>query len=490
MAIKKSQPLGDDEKHIGSENLFGDGVDAEVGHPPSVGEQLRLKREGKGYSLSEMANIIRLKPRQIQALEDGDYDALPGQTFVVGFLKSYANALGLDTDVIVTLYRKEEAGQLRAPQLAFPEPTSEGRKPGSNILIGTCIAAILAIGGWYYYLDDNKINMELVPNLPDQLAEKIKDTVTPPKSDGEVSEERVNLGEKSETSNEQVAIISDTPQTSLNIDNAPVNPEIKSDILSTDAPTEVAQKVDSQSDVPLDEVITLAPPLDLTEVQKSTEGEALPNKPKITEPPRPVEGTTVAETQPDNVDLKPAGEMVSETVKVPSAPSVTDEVASDETVAIVDSAPIVTAAISENKIVPSIEPEVDRIKQKSNRTDAFPQEKLDLTTSITEPEILDRPSETLGVQNTDARIVLMAHQDVWVQILSAGSDVVLERVLGAGDTYMLPDRAGLQLNTANAAGVEIRLDGEILGSIGGFGGIIRNLDLDPLALKQRFSVSQ
>ena len=98
--------------------------------------------------------------------------------------------------------------------------------------------------------------------------------------------------------------------------------------------------------------------------------------------------------------------------------------------------------------------------------------------------------ERLGVQNSDARIVLMAHQESWVQILTAGNEVVIERILGPGDTFMVPALDNLKFSTANAAGIEIRVDGQKLAALGGYGSIIQNLDLDPQSLREQFSASE
>ena len=69
---------------------------AEVTVPPAAeasplvgtGAQLRAAREALGLSVSDAAHAIRLNPRQVQNLEDEAWDALPGPTFVRGFLRN------------------------------------------------------------------------------------------------------------------------------------------------------------------------------------------------------------------------------------------------------------------------------------------------------------------------------------------------------------------------------------------------------------------
>ena len=70
---------------------------------PTVGEQLRLAREAKQWSPLDVAQALKLKPRQVEALESGDWGKLPGQTFVRGFVRNYARLVGLDAERLTSL---------------------------------------------------------------------------------------------------------------------------------------------------------------------------------------------------------------------------------------------------------------------------------------------------------------------------------------------------------------------------------------------------
>lgn len=71
-------------------------ADAVIDGLPTVGAQLRAAREAHGISLSEVAGALKLGPRQLEALEDGNWKMLPGATFVRGFIRNYARFLQLD----------------------------------------------------------------------------------------------------------------------------------------------------------------------------------------------------------------------------------------------------------------------------------------------------------------------------------------------------------------------------------------------------------
>lgn len=84
-----------------------------------IGQILREARENKDLTLDEVQAAIRINPRYLQALEEGDYAALPTPVHVRGFLRNYARYLGLDPDPLLARY---EAGLGRPrPQTVAPE---------------------------------------------------------------------------------------------------------------------------------------------------------------------------------------------------------------------------------------------------------------------------------------------------------------------------------------------------------------------------------
>ena len=63
-----------------------------------VGQELALAREAKGMSQEQVADILNLTLANVIALENDDYESLPGWTYVSGYLRAYARLLGLDSD--------------------------------------------------------------------------------------------------------------------------------------------------------------------------------------------------------------------------------------------------------------------------------------------------------------------------------------------------------------------------------------------------------
>jgi len=72
----------------------------------SLGEQLGAARRARGQSLEDVSNDTNISKRYLEALEEDNYDMLPGQVYVVGFLGSYAKHLGMDTEAVIKQYNK------------------------------------------------------------------------------------------------------------------------------------------------------------------------------------------------------------------------------------------------------------------------------------------------------------------------------------------------------------------------------------------------
>ncbi len=88
----------------------------------SIGQALRRERDKRGLSLEEVQGQLRIHPRVLENLERNDFDALPAAIYAKGFLKKYADFLGLNTSEILAQYesldiRKKEQRFVIGPDL-------------------------------------------------------------------------------------------------------------------------------------------------------------------------------------------------------------------------------------------------------------------------------------------------------------------------------------------------------------------------------------
>lgn len=102
----------------------------------SLGSYLRRERELRQISLEEIAQTTRIPMRMLQRIEDDDLDALPGEVFARGFLKSYARSVGIDSDVVLARYGERPSDDEAAPApITAITPPERGRRFGIAIAL-------------------------------------------------------------------------------------------------------------------------------------------------------------------------------------------------------------------------------------------------------------------------------------------------------------------------------------------------------------------
>lgn len=114
----------------------------------SVGTVLRDRRVERGLDERAIAAKLKMRVDQLKAIEADDFARLPGRTYAVGFIRSYAKCLGLDSEALVEQYKLQTAAtDLNQPvELIFPEVTVEHRRPNGSLLIVALVVAVVIYG--------------------------------------------------------------------------------------------------------------------------------------------------------------------------------------------------------------------------------------------------------------------------------------------------------------------------------------------------------
>ncbi|MDZ4739424.1 MAG: helix-turn-helix domain-containing protein [Alphaproteobacteria bacterium] len=114
----------------------------------SVGTVLRDRRVERGLDERAIAAKLKMRVDQLKAIEADDFERLPGRTYAVGFIRSYAKCLGLDPEALVEQYKLQTAAtDLNQPvELIFPEVTVEYRRPNASLLIVALVVAVVIYG--------------------------------------------------------------------------------------------------------------------------------------------------------------------------------------------------------------------------------------------------------------------------------------------------------------------------------------------------------
>ncbi len=112
---------------------------------PPLGERLAAAREHKGVDLVRAERDTKIRMRYLAALERGDYRDLPGAVYTKGFLRNYAQYLGLDADDVLRQWRRERGETEVEPVVVVPRGLDAPRAP-LTIGRGTIFAVLLAVG--------------------------------------------------------------------------------------------------------------------------------------------------------------------------------------------------------------------------------------------------------------------------------------------------------------------------------------------------------
>jgi len=139
-------------------------------HAPRAGADLRIARERVGWSLPEIAAVLRIRPQYLAALEEGRVDELPGNAYALGFLRTYASALGLDPNEIARRFKAEAAAVNRKTELQFPVPVPERGVPAGAVVLLGVVLAVSAYAGWYRLSGEGKLPAETTIQVPERLA--------------------------------------------------------------------------------------------------------------------------------------------------------------------------------------------------------------------------------------------------------------------------------------------------------------------------------
>ncbi len=396
--------------------------EAEQQRETEVGAFLRTHRLRVGLTLSETSDALCIREAYLKAIEDGRFGDLPGPTYVTGFIRTYAEHLGLDGNEIVRQFRAEPLRMEGSADLRFPSPMSEGGMPSGALLLLAVFVALVAYGAWYVSSMRDGGVAELISPLPERLVAFL--------SDGSSAADEENSAQRKTA-----------PEMSRRQGTAPVVPQAQA---TPQAPAEQASRAVSPEN-PRTETAPLATP----------------------------------ETGDQNKAVSPS-EPGSASVSAHSPAGTQDE--EDAT----DAAGSQTATREnpgDDRDAGDTEPRASAATPVSSR-DADEQATSEATAASEPPLSPSPPADTDTAGASEARIVLKAKGENWVEIREEGTDrQVVARLLKPGDTYSVPNIPGLKLLTGNAGGLEIYVDGEPVPSLGVEGMVRRNIPLDAEQLR-------
>ncbi|MET4807607.1 RodZ domain-containing protein [Limibacillus sp. MBR-115] len=135
---------------------------------PTVGRLLRETRESYELDQQDVAGALRIRSVYVAAMEEGRYDDLPGEAYAIGFVRTYADYLRLDSAEVVKRFKAEFAG-LERRSLRFPTPPREGHIPGGALILIALVLIALGYGAWSYFGQEERSFADSVEAVPEEL---------------------------------------------------------------------------------------------------------------------------------------------------------------------------------------------------------------------------------------------------------------------------------------------------------------------------------
>jgi cytoskeleton protein RodZ len=160
-----------------------DGVPPPVG-AARVGADLQSARQRLGWDLPDVAGNLRIRLPYLEAIEAGRLSELPGNAYAMGFVRTYATALGLDPEEVSRRFKAEAREINQKTQLTFPVPVPQRGVPaGAVVLLGILIAAGAYVG-WYRYSGSDEGRVAQTASTP---PERLATLVPPPAQSPQVA---------------------------------------------------------------------------------------------------------------------------------------------------------------------------------------------------------------------------------------------------------------------------------------------------------------
>ncbi len=430
-----------------------DAHDFEAPAYDGVGIELKMARERIGAARPELASRLRIREPYVRAIEEGRFGDLPGPVYAVGFIRSYADSVGLDGEDFVNRFRRETAARTDQTQLRFPAPEAESRLPSARLLAVSVFLVGAVYGGWYYLSNIDRSDVEQIPAVPKRLLANDTSSTAPTDSGSAMVSSRAERDTRLKSTKAASTLMTDN-------ESAGATPAVEKIRSAASARTSAAGAESGAPDV------VEAAAATITEVTTSVMGQ--PQTLERSPDTLPQGSIKVVVIPPNPAEIEAH---VEESLPPPSLGG-SNDIGAPET-------EIEAIALRKLQQQPGRERSYDdrpsgvTVEAHNGGSEAAP---------TTEMLGADKPPvvpQVYGNGSGKSRVILTARLDSWVQVVTEDNELLLTRILRAGDTYFVPNRPGLMLLTGNAGALEVTLDGRELPPIGPVGAVRRNVSLDP-----------
>ena len=382
--------------------------------------------------LQELAQLVRISRHHLKNLEAGDFDLLPGATYVSGYIRTYSREVGLDPEVMTQRYRALLTDREAKPSYSFPVDRQQPQRSGAMMASIMVIFACLGYGGWY------------AAGKPDLVAALV----------GEAPQETVAAPQVETTATEpDNLIIQATEQELADAAPAETSPLTETGEAAIQAVAEtaiLATQEDGDTAITSATPQTVAPDPATMVTEPGTETEQLAAV---------ASGTQSATGLPATTEEVPG----EDTLAAATAPSAGDVDAQTEDVAVAAADTDVPAAA------------VTADDTASNESAA----------SASEDSLASTGVAYARQRVPELEITVRATSISWIEIIRNDGEEVMAKLMREGEVYVVDSRDRLYLSTGNAGGVELVFHDGAVQSVGESGEILRDLPLDADRLRNQ-----
>ena len=136
----------------------------------TVGQDLRKARQRKGEDLAQISQVLKIRKDHLEALEESNFDALPGRAYTIGFVRAYASYLGLDDGECVERLKAEIAGRSEARDAVQVSTPRDRKLPPGGIVLAILLLVAVVYGVYYLFIAVNRMGTPPVTPVPARLA--------------------------------------------------------------------------------------------------------------------------------------------------------------------------------------------------------------------------------------------------------------------------------------------------------------------------------
>ena len=133
----------------------------------ALGNELKNARRAAGLSLNDVSVRLCISIRYLKAIEGGDPALIPGTTYMLGFVRSYARLLKLDADEFCNRVIDNMPKNALRPEYQAVGNIVEAPEYPIRYIVGAAAVVVLVYGGWYLYRNDF---FSAPTPLPDEVA--------------------------------------------------------------------------------------------------------------------------------------------------------------------------------------------------------------------------------------------------------------------------------------------------------------------------------